>query len=63
MIDSTIIRAHHLYAGAKGDSGQDLGRSRGGFSTKIHLRRNREGLPPASFRHPVKLTTAPPMPT
>jgi transposase len=29
----------------KGIRGQSLGRSRGGFSTKIHLRTNAEGLP------------------
>src|SRR3546814_12169993 len=31
MIDSTIIRAHHCAAGAKGDSEQGLGSSRGGL--------------------------------
>lgn len=36
MIDSTIIRAHQHAAGAKGQEKQALGRSRGGFSTKIH---------------------------
>ena len=39
MFDSTVVRAHVSAAGAKG--GQDdqaLGRSRGGFSTKIHLK-------------------------
>ena len=48
MFDSTVARAHVSAAGAKG--GQDdqaLGRSRGGFSTKIHLkayRRRRQSL-------------------
>ncbi len=41
IIDSTIVRAHPCAAGAgqsEGDpSDQALGRSRGGFSTKIHL--------------------------
>ncbi len=46
MIDSTIVRAHHCAAGGKGGlQNQALGRSRGGFSTKIHLRTNAEGLP------------------
>uniref|UniRef100_I2Q1T8 Transposase n=1 Tax=Desulfovibrio sp. U5L TaxID=596152 RepID=I2Q1T8_9BACT len=37
MIDSTIVRAHQHAAGAKGgQQNQALGRSRGGFSTKIH---------------------------
>ena len=41
IIDSTIIRAHPCAGGAlKTSGGQDsqaLGRSRGGFSTKIHI--------------------------
>lgn len=38
MIDSTVIRAHHHAAGMNGGpDDQDLGRSRGGFGTKIHL--------------------------
>src|SRR5713226_438140 len=40
MLDSTIIRAHPCAAGAPASHGgqvsQALGRSRGGFSTKIH---------------------------
>nr|WP_246742720.1 IS5 family transposase [Rhodomicrobium vannielii] len=48
MIDSTVIRAHHCAAGGKGGTPrQGLGRSRGGFSTKIHLRTNGVGLPVA----------------
>jgi transposase len=46
MIDSTIIRAHHCSAGAKrGTARQSLGRSKGGFTTKIDLRINGMGLP------------------
>jgi hypothetical protein len=41
MFDSTIMRAHPCAAGALNKSGgqksQALGRSRGGFSTKIHV--------------------------
>ena len=41
MIDSTVIRAHPCAAGALkkhgGQREQALGRSRGGFSTKIHV--------------------------
>ncbi len=39
LLDSTIIRAHQHAAGAKGSTAKDeaLGRSRGGFSTKIHV--------------------------
>ena len=41
MIDSTIVRAHPCAAGALRRSGgqqaQALGRSKGGFSTKIHI--------------------------
>ncbi len=38
FIDSTVIRAHPCAAGAAGSQAKDeaLGRSRGGFSTKIH---------------------------
>jgi transposase len=46
MFDSTAVRAHVSAAGAKGGQrGQALGRSRGGFSTKIHLKTDFEGLP------------------
>lgn len=39
LIDSTIIRAHQHAAGAEDSTAEDeaLGRSRGGFSTKIHV--------------------------
>lgn len=41
LLDSTIIRAHPCAAGASAKQGgqqeQALGRSRGGFSTKIHV--------------------------
>ena len=37
MLDSTVVRAHACAAGAKKSEGeQALGRSRGGFSTKLH---------------------------
>jgi transposase len=46
MIDSTVIRAHHHAAGMNGgDDDQALGRSRGGFGTKIHLSVDSLGLP------------------
>ncbi|MFD2439555.1 IS5 family transposase [Paracoccus kondratievae] len=46
MIDSTVVRAHHQAAGAKGGTPrQGFGRSRGGFTTKVHLRVNGAGLP------------------
>ncbi|WP_193668143.1 IS5 family transposase [Paracoccus kondratievae] len=46
MIDSTVIRTHHQAAGGKrGTPRQGFGRSRGGFTTKIHLRVNGAGLP------------------
>jgi transposase len=38
ILDSTVIRAHQHAAGAiKGDTDQALGRSRGGFGTKLHI--------------------------
>src|ERR1700726_1748670 len=43
MVDSTVVRAHVSAAGAKG--GRRAGRSRGGFSTKIHLKTDFDGLP------------------
>jgi transposase len=46
MIDSTTVRAHRCAVGEKTEEqNQALGRSRGGFSTKIHLRCNAAGLP------------------
>lgn len=46
MIDSTMVRAHRCAAGAEGGAQfQALGRSRGGFTTKVHLRCNAIGLP------------------
>lgn len=52
ILDSTIIRAHPCAAGAKkkwdgtgGQSEQALGRSRGGFGTKIHGGISGLGLP------------------
>jgi transposase len=48
FLDGTVVRAHQHAAGAVG--GQDkeaLGRSRGGFSTKIHLRAEGGGRPMA----------------
>ena len=46
MIDSTSIRAHHCTAGGRGGTHrQGLGRSRGGFTSKLHIRGNAHGLP------------------
>jgi transposase len=47
MIDSTVVRAHACAAGyEKGEQeAQALGRSRGGFSTKIHTITDALGLP------------------
>jgi transposase len=46
MFDSTIVRAHASAAGAKrGQASQALGRSRGGFSTKIHMQTDKKGYP------------------
>lgn len=47
-MDGTVIRAHQCAAGARGgQQGEALGRSRGGFGTKIHLRAEGNGLPVA----------------
>jgi transposase len=46
MIDGSLIRAHQHAAGARqGQDTQALGRSRGGFSTKIHAKVDAFGLP------------------
>ncbi|WP_428559744.1 MAG: IS5 family transposase [Solidesulfovibrio sp. DCME] len=46
MIDSTIVRAHQHAAGAKGGQQfQEFGRSKGGFSTKVHATTDSLGCP------------------
>jgi len=47
MIDSTVIRAHHHHAAGMngGDDDRELGRSCGGFGTKLHLAVESLGLP------------------
>jgi transposase len=46
FVDSTIVRAHQHAAEARGgQADQALGRSRGGFSTKSHVRADRCGKP------------------
>ena len=50
FVDATIVRAHQHAAGARrtgltGDEGEALGRSQGGFSTKMHLRAEGNGRP------------------
>ena len=46
MIDGSIVRAHQHAAGAVGgQDAQALGRSTGGFSTKIHVKVDSLGLP------------------
>ncbi|MFB9993749.1 IS5 family transposase [Deinococcus oregonensis] len=48
FVDGTVIRAHQCAAGARGGQADEaLGRSRGGFSTKIHLRAEGQGKPMA----------------
>ncbi|UBV44822.1 IS5 family transposase (plasmid) [Deinococcus taeanensis] len=48
FVDGTIVRAHQCAAGARGGQHDEaLGRSRGGFGTKIHLRAEGQGKPMA----------------
>lgn len=48
FVDGTVVRAHQCAAGARGgQAAEALGRSRGGFSTKIHLRAEGHGKPVA----------------
>ena len=48
FVDATIVRAHQHAAGARRSGavgGEALGRSQGGFSTKLHLRAEGNGKP------------------
>ena len=45
MVDSPNVRAHRHAAGARGCHPRALGRSRGGFGSKLHLRCDRRGKP------------------
>ena len=45
MFNSTVVRAHVGSGRKRGQHDQALGRSRGGFSTKIHLKTDFSGLP------------------
>ncbi len=46
MMDGSVIRAHQHAAGAQGGQEQQaLGRSKGGFSSKIHAKVDSFGLP------------------
>ena len=46
MIDATVVRAHQHAAGARGGQAyQALGRSCGGFSSKIHAKVDSIGMP------------------
>ena len=52
FVDATVIRSHQHAAGARraravgdGESVEALGRSQGGFSTKLHLRAEGFGKP------------------
>ncbi len=48
MVDGTSVRAHRCAAGGKGGRlRQALGRSRGGFGSKLHIRCDRRGRPMA----------------
>ena len=50
VIDSTVVRAHQCAGGApakRGQSARALGRSRGGFSTKVHVSVDGLGPPEA----------------
>lgn len=67
IIDSTLVRAHPSAAGAPaargGQAEQALGRSRGGFTTKIHISVDAQGKPlrlrlTAGQRHDIKQAPA-----
>jgi transposase len=54
FVDSTVIRAHQHAAGAKGSgpATEALGRSQGGFSTKLNVRAEGQGRPVAVVLQP-----------
>ena len=45
MVDATITKAQRFASGARGSGEEDLGRSRGGPATKIHVLVDRRGRP------------------
>ena len=45
MIDATITKAQRFASGARGSGEEDLGRSRGGLTTKIHVLIDERGQP------------------
>ena len=45
MIDATITKAQRFASGARGSGEEDLGRSRGGLTTKIHVLIDERGRP------------------
>ena len=45
MVDATITKAQRFASGARGGGEEDLGRSRGGLTTKIHVLVDRRGRP------------------
>jgi len=45
FIDGSIVRAHQHSSGARSDKDESIGKSRGGFSTKIHLAVDSYGYP------------------
>ena len=50
FVDGSVIRVHQHAAGARKDTrrgDEALGRSRGGYSTKLHVRAERQGKPMA----------------
>lgn len=60
-VDSTVIRAHQHAAGATGENpkAEALGRSQGGFSTKLHLRAEGKGKPMTLVLTPGQYHEAP----
>lgn len=68
MGDSTVVRAHACAAGAPAPgqalpANQALGRSRGGFSTKIHFLVNGIGNPLRALLTPGQAADSPQVPT
>ena len=45
FIDSSIVKAHRAATGARGELAQDIGRSRGGRTSKVHAVVDESGRP------------------
>ena len=57
MIDTSVVRVHQHGACIAGNREQQMGRSRGGLTSKIHAVVDADGLPVRSASRPARPTT------